>query len=163
MYTWYFPKNAPALTSGHRHEWENIVVWLDDPEANPATVKAISVWSGSDYDMKRADELQGYMSDTSSNLHYDSNFMASQVLKLAKNAGKGEFQDLIMWEQLTDEARVALEDADFGDTSVPFKEATFQDRLKAAWPTHFTRHRVNKIWYWFNGSVIASDEGSAGD
>ncbi|KAL4100177.1 hypothetical protein PRIC1_007972 [Phytophthora ramorum] len=45
----------------------------------------------------------------------------------------GEFQDLIMWEQLTDEARAALSDTDFG-ALVPFIDANFKANLEKAWP-----------------------------
>ena len=38
MYAWYMPKDQPAHSatgSGHRHEWENTVVWVsDDSEEN---------------------------------------------------------------------------------------------------------------------------------
>lgn len=47
----------------------------------------------------------------------------------------GEFQDLIMWEQLTDEARTALSQAEFGEKArVPFIDANFENNLKEAWP-----------------------------
>uniref|UniRef100_H3H413 Uncharacterized protein n=1 Tax=Phytophthora ramorum TaxID=164328 RepID=H3H413_PHYRM len=47
----------------------------------------------------------------------------------------GEFQDLIMWEQLTDEARGALNDTDFGEHApVPFIDPNFKANLEKAWP-----------------------------
>nr|AUD40035.1 Nep1-like protein Pc109174 [Phytophthora capsici] len=47
----------------------------------------------------------------------------------------GEYQDLIMWNQLTDQARAALESADFGeDTKVPFNDKNFEAALAQAWP-----------------------------
>ncbi|KAK1938773.1 hypothetical protein P3T76_008848 [Phytophthora citrophthora] len=47
----------------------------------------------------------------------------------------GEYQDLIMWNQLTDEARAALESADFGkDTKVPFNDKNFEASLAEAFP-----------------------------
>ncbi|KAK1938763.1 hypothetical protein P3T76_008838 [Phytophthora citrophthora] len=49
--------------------------------------------------------------------------------------GDGEYQDLIMWEQLTDQARTALESADFGeDTKVPFTNKNFEGSLSEAFP-----------------------------
>lgn len=44
----------------------------------------------------------------------------------------GEFQDLIMWNQLPEEARAALSGKDIGD--VPFSDANFQKKLGEAWP-----------------------------
>eukprot|EP00644_Phytophthora_capsici_P000878 jgi/Phyca11/109089/e_gw1.16.427.1 len=46
----------------------------------------------------------------------------------------GEYQDLIMWEQLTDEARAGLNSADFGDTFAPFTDDNFKTALEKAWP-----------------------------
>ncbi|KAK1938770.1 hypothetical protein P3T76_008845 [Phytophthora citrophthora] len=46
----------------------------------------------------------------------------------------GEYQDLIMWNQLTDQARAALESADFGDAQVPFNDKNFETTLAQAWP-----------------------------
>ncbi|KAF1783425.1 Necrosis inducing protein [Phytophthora cactorum] len=51
------------------------------------------------------------------------------------NTWDGEYQDLIVWEQLTDAARVALNDLNnFGKAEVPFNDEYFEDRLAEAWP-----------------------------
>ncbi|RLN65859.1 hypothetical protein BBP00_00002575 [Phytophthora kernoviae] len=46
----------------------------------------------------------------------------------------GEFQDLVMWKDLTDEARAALETSDFGLATVPFVDDEFLSNLKKAYP-----------------------------
>ncbi|POM76256.1 Hypothetical protein PHPALM_6526 [Phytophthora palmivora] len=47
----------------------------------------------------------------------------------------GEYQDLIMWEQLTDPARGALNDDDnFGRAEVPFNDNNYEKYLTNAWP-----------------------------
>ncbi|GMF40046.1 unnamed protein product [Phytophthora lilii] len=36
MYSWYFPKDSPSPSMGHRHDWEHIIVWIDNPDVeNP--------------------------------------------------------------------------------------------------------------------------------
>ncbi|KAG6950171.1 hypothetical protein JG687_00014405 [Phytophthora cactorum] len=46
----------------------------------------------------------------------------------------GEYQDLIMWEQITDAARVALnDDNNFGRAEVPFSDKYYEDHLDNAW------------------------------
>ncbi|KAG2959212.1 hypothetical protein PC118_g23134 [Phytophthora cactorum] len=45
---------------------------------------------------------------------------------LSATSTAGETQDLIMWDQLTDAARMPL---DFGDANVPFKDANFETKL----------------------------------
>ncbi|OWY94930.1 Necrosis inducing protein NPP1, partial [Phytophthora megakarya] len=42
----------------------------------------------------------------------------------------GPTQDLIMWNQLPDAARTALNTADFGAAHVPFNDANFEQKLK---------------------------------
>ncbi|KAG3073747.1 hypothetical protein PC121_g8548 [Phytophthora cactorum] len=40
-----------------------------------------------------------------------------------------------MWEQLTDAARVALnDDNNFGNAEVPFSDAHYEKHLEKAWP-----------------------------
>ncbi|RLN48691.1 hypothetical protein BBJ29_009531 [Phytophthora kernoviae] len=46
----------------------------------------------------------------------------------------GDSQDPIMWEQLTDAARAALETTDFGRADVPFVDKNFSEELEDAWP-----------------------------
>ncbi|KAG2525270.1 hypothetical protein JM18_002330 [Phytophthora kernoviae] len=46
MYAWYFPKDAPANLPGRRHEWENCVVWIDNPALENPKILGISVSGG---------------------------------------------------------------------------------------------------------------------
>ncbi|KAE9321788.1 hypothetical protein PR003_g17387 [Phytophthora rubi] len=52
---------------------------------------------------------------------------------LDSTSDAGETQDLIMWDQLTDAARTALENTDFGDANVPMKDANFEAKLANAY------------------------------
>jgi hypothetical protein len=44
----------------------------------------------------------------------------------------GGSQPLIAWESLTDAARTALQNTDFGSANVPFKDSTFTSNLAKA-------------------------------
>ncbi|OWZ13269.1 Necrosis inducing protein NPP1 [Phytophthora megakarya] len=46
----------------------------------------------------------------------------------------GVYHSLIMWEQLTNAAREALNTADFGEAMVPFNQNNFETMLRKAWP-----------------------------
>jgi hypothetical protein len=38
MYAWYFPKDqisSGGLNGGHRHDWESIVIWIDNRKSSP--------------------------------------------------------------------------------------------------------------------------------
>ncbi|EEY65072.1 NPP1-like protein [Phytophthora infestans T30-4] len=45
----------------------------------------------------------------------------------------GEYHDLVTWDQLTEEARAALNSADFGESKVPFSDQNFQRTLELSW------------------------------
>ncbi|ETO66099.1 hypothetical protein F444_16645 [Phytophthora nicotianae P1976] len=115
IYAWYFPKDRPSwlFTEGQRHDWANVVVWLDNPAVeNPAMIG---------------------VSPSSINYLEDGNNHGLHTVDITWKSG-GEFQDLIMWEQLTDAARVALNNTDFGGRAkVPFNDADFNLNLQNAW------------------------------
>ncbi|ETM39338.1 hypothetical protein L914_14508, partial [Phytophthora nicotianae] len=46
----------------------------------------------------------------------------------------GEFQDLVVWEDMPKAARTALNLNDFGEATVPFNEENFLDNLEGAYP-----------------------------
>eukprot|EP00644_Phytophthora_capsici_P014831 jgi/Phyca11/10715/fgenesh1_pm.PHYCAscaffold_53_\ len=106
MYAWYFPKNFCAYKAAGRHDWANVVAHA----CHASTACSRRVPRGRDPDEVTA--------KCNHNIAYSD----------------GESQDLIMWNQLTDKARAALESADFGDTQVPFTDKNFETNLQAAWP-----------------------------
>ena len=42
MYSWYMPKDSPSSGLGHRHEWENVVVWLSG-QSESATLRGVAI------------------------------------------------------------------------------------------------------------------------
>jgi hypothetical protein len=38
----YFPKDSPSDGLGHRHDWEGIVVWVNNPVATNQEVLGVS-------------------------------------------------------------------------------------------------------------------------
>ncbi|ETI32693.1 hypothetical protein F443_20551 [Phytophthora nicotianae P1569] len=108
MYTWYFPKGFWMGFPTRRHDWKSVVVWIDNPSLEEPKIVGVSMSE----------------SDTKTR---------SMSLQLAQ--WDGEYQDLITWEQLTDAARVALNDnAKFGTAEVPFSDTHYEDHLDNAWP-----------------------------
>ncbi|KAK1948169.1 hypothetical protein P3T76_000459 [Phytophthora citrophthora] len=93
------------------HDWKNIVVWIDNPSLAVPKVLGVS-----------AQVKGGY-------LRYNK-----------FNWDNGDFQNLIMWDQLTEAARTALNNTNFkgnGDATVPFIDANFMANLKFAIPYVF--------------------------
>nr|WP_237352734.1 NPP1 family protein [Rhizobium leguminosarum] len=127
MYAWYFPKeqnvDGPG-NLGHRHGWQNIIVWT---EACDSQSRIISV-SYSDrgyYDRENSPQLEG----THPLVAYERPFPLNPSLMDTKY--KGAMQPAISWLDLTPEARSTLETYDFGK-GVPFNEYNYLFNLSKA-------------------------------
>ncbi|GMF12903.1 unnamed protein product [Phytophthora lilii] len=142
MYAWYFPKGQQYISkyrSGHRHFWSYGIVWLDSDKADNSTILGVSMSAGVGF-RKATPPKSKYVVDGTT-VKFDSylSFWGSKLgVRLTKKSG--DTQDLITWEQLTDEARTALSEADFDvDWStrkvvMPFDDEVFTDKLKKAYP-----------------------------
>ncbi|KAL3658913.1 hypothetical protein V7S43_016054 [Phytophthora oleae] len=106
MYAWYFPKGFFMGVSSRRYDWASA--------AAPAPDFGI---------------LDGVTP-----LLYRSISEVSGQPMLDYSSRTGDFQPLIMWEQLTDAARETLNTFDFGDAVVPVNDANFEEKLKKTWP-----------------------------
>lgn len=123
------PKDSPSSGLGHRHDWENAIVWVDDPTKTDPTILALSASAHGDYDTITSDfDLSG----TRPLIRYYSVWPVNHQLGFTDTQG-GE-QPLIAWESLTDAARTALTNTDFGDANVPFKDSNFDNNLAKAAP-----------------------------
>ncbi|KAF4469247.1 necrosis inducing [Fusarium albosuccineum] len=125
MYSWYMPKDSPSSGFGHRHDWENAVVWLSG-ESTSATVVGMAVSQHGGYDASSS----GTFSGNSPLVGYTSYWPTNHQLIFTSD--KGGQQPLVAWESLTDAARTALTNTDFGDANVPFKDANFDNNLGKA-------------------------------
>jgi hypothetical protein len=102
MYSWYMPKDSPSSGLGHRHDWENIVVWLS-AQSTSATVTGVAISAHGDYQKNSSPSLQG----TSPKIGYISYFPVNHQL-IATNDLGGQ-QPLIAWDSMTAAARTAIE------------------------------------------------------
>ncbi|OWZ19526.1 Necrosis inducing protein NPP1 [Phytophthora megakarya] len=131
MYAWYFPKDSPSSRMGHRHDWEHAIVFLDNPDVPEPKIMACSVSSHSGY--YKYNPCPPWVIDgTSLKVRYKHAWPKNHDLDVTGDAGT--FQDLIMWDQLTDDARRALNSVSFGKANTPFNDGTFPHKLKRAWP-----------------------------
>lgn len=125
MYAWYMPKDSPSSGLGHRHDWEGIVVWLSE-ESTSATLLGVAASAHGDFSTTTSPNLSG----TSPLIRYYSVWPVDHQLGFTSTVG-GQ-QPLIAYESLTDAARTALENTDFGDANVPFKDANLENNLAKA-------------------------------
>ncbi|KAJ8550377.1 hypothetical protein ON010_g10694 [Phytophthora cinnamomi] len=135
MYAWYFPKDIYDgywSTKGLRHQWVSAVVWLDNPAVETPKILAVST-SGPKEGyriLKNAPPACGRRSCNPPSTDYISSAMLAygsgrydegHSVTMTTTWSKGELQDLIMWEQMTDGARNALSETNFGEEGkVPF-------------------------------------------
>ncbi|KAL1617096.1 hypothetical protein SLS56_011138 [Neofusicoccum ribis] len=131
MYSWYMPKDQISdggANGGHRHDWENVVVWIDNPaNANPRVFGAAASGHGS---YKKTTNPQ--MRDGSRlQVEYMTNFPRNHELQFKTSPGRDFW--MVDWATLPEPARRALQDTSFGSANVPFKNGNFESNLGKAW------------------------------
>uniref|UniRef100_M4BND4 Uncharacterized protein n=1 Tax=Hyaloperonospora arabidopsidis (strain Emoy2) TaxID=559515 RepID=M4BND4_HYAAE len=135
MYALYLPKDMMRCNKGYRHAFEHVIVWIDNPELEEnSTILAVTPWEYNEY-LRRVPPSPELMDGDSVKLKYESEDDYSYHW-LSFTTVPGEFQPLIMWEQLTDDARTVLETVDWGKDRMPISDVVFDESLKRAWPFH---------------------------
>ncbi|OWZ00956.1 Necrosis inducing protein NPP1 [Phytophthora megakarya] len=142
MYAWFFPKGGEYhsnLDEGHRYFWSYAIVWTDNPNPDNSTILGVSMSAYIGYGKKAPPASKYVINGTTIKFDsYISMLMGKQALQLTKK--EGETQDLIAWEQLTDEARNSLSEFDFesswsfSEVVMPLKDEEFTAKLKKACP-----------------------------
>uniref|UniRef100_H3G5R1 Necrosis inducing-like protein NPP1 type n=1 Tax=Phytophthora ramorum TaxID=164328 RepID=H3G5R1_PHYRM len=130
MYSWYFPKDSPSTGLGHRHDWEHVIVWIDNPDVENPKILAVTPSAHSGYSKQvppNADSVDG----TSAKVEYKSKWPINHALESTSQGG--DFQDLIMWDQLSENARRALNSVPWGDANTPMNDGNFLPKLDKAW------------------------------
>jgi hypothetical protein len=125
MYSWYMPKDSPSSGLGHRHDWENVVVWLSS-QSDSATIRGVAISAHGDYQKYSSPNLAG----TRPKVGYISIWPVNHQL-IATDKQGGE-QPAIAWESMTAAARTAIENTDFGDATPSFRDSNFQSYLANA-------------------------------
>ncbi|KAG7377306.1 hypothetical protein PHYBOEH_000952 [Phytophthora boehmeriae] len=132
MYAWYFPKDTARIPYywGRRHGWENVIVWLNELSEN-ATIDAVTASGpGDDYSVS-APPAASMVNGTNVKIQYQNTIGTMHYVKVATSPGR--FQDLVMWDDLTDAARSSLNDHKFNKAEVPINDANFPTNLKSAY------------------------------
>ncbi|KAG2984103.1 hypothetical protein PC118_g9051 [Phytophthora cactorum] len=131
MYSWYFPKDSPSSGLGHRHDWEHVIVWIDNPSVENPKILAVTPSAHDGYSKEvppKADCVDG----TSVKVNYESQWPVNHAL--GSTSKGGDFQDLIMWDQLSENARRAMNGVGWGKANTPFNDGNFKPKLEKAWP-----------------------------
>lgn len=127
MYAWYFPKDQPndGVSAGaHRHDWESVVVWLDNATDQNMIGAAASGHGGFKTTTTPQKDGDRVMAE------YFTNFPTNHELQFKTSPGKT--YPVLDWDAMTDAARTALQDTDFGNANVPFKNGNLEANLDKA-------------------------------
>ncbi|OWZ14549.1 Necrosis inducing protein NPP1 [Phytophthora megakarya] len=129
MYAWYFPKASPSAGLGFRHQWQYAVIFIDNPDVPEPKVLGCSMTSYKAKAKKYKPCPSFAFDGTSIKFRYKHQWPEVQDLDVTSDAGK--FQDLIMWDQLTEDARQALNSRScFGDEIPPMNDWLFATHRK---------------------------------
>ncbi|XP_014550634.1 hypothetical protein COCVIDRAFT_114971 [Bipolaris victoriae FI3] len=130
MYAWYWPKDQPIagnVVGGHRHDWESVVVWLDNPaNANPRILGAAASAHGN-YQRTTSPPIQG----NNVKVEYFTRFPLNHALQFTNTPGRTYW--INDWDAMPQASRAALTPGGlFGSANVPFRPDNFFSNLDRA-------------------------------
>lgn len=140
MYAWYMPRDATwtekiKKNAGHRHEWENVIVWLKSPKPN-AKIVGVSLSAHGGYKYHKKYKLN-FESKTHTYVKYSQpfdNVRNNQLLK-GNDDDPGVRQPLVAWDSLSDEQKLVMDTPNaFGGTTSGVRNADFNRFLDMAYP-----------------------------
>lgn len=126
MYSWFMPKDETSDGLGHRYDWENIVVWLENAGASMPTLLGVAASGHGNYQDNDSPSLSG----TSPLIRYYSTWPLDHQLGFTITVGAQ--QPLIALESLTAAAKETLNTFNFGSAVVPFRDDNLQSYLAQA-------------------------------
>ncbi|EGZ13424.1 hypothetical protein PHYSODRAFT_514298 [Phytophthora sojae] len=151
MYAWYFPRDISWYEASYppvRHDWINTIVWLNNPALeNPSLLGVSASREDAEY-VAYPPTVKEFMNGTHPKMEYFMGFYVGGYHTIDVSLDAGDFQDLVHWSQLTDQARKALETADFGVvTPVPFNDVNFEKNLERGWYQNDTilEHKIGIV------------------
>ena len=150
MYSWYFPKDqttAGGANGGHRHDWENVVIWIDNRTCNPFTSSSkhllIQLSLAANANPRvfggAASGHGGYKKTANPQMRdgnrlqveYFTNFPTNHELQFKTSPG-GDHA-MIDYDTVNADVRRALDGYEWGKANCPFKNGNFENNLAQAW------------------------------
>lgn len=129
MYTWYFPKDMPndgISTGSHRHDWESVVVWLNNPSVTNPTVLGGAASGHGNYKKTTDPKRDG----DSLKVEYFTQTLLNHELQFTDTVGRT--YPVLDWDAMSTTVQNALTDTDFGSANVPIKDENFVENLDKA-------------------------------
>ncbi|KAF2221786.1 necrosis inducing protein [Elsinoe ampelina] len=130
MYAWYFPKDQSTALGigGHRHDWENVVIWIDNPaNANPRVFGAAASGHGK------------YKKTTNPQMRDGGNLQVEYYTSTFKNhelqfkTSPGWNHDMVDYDAIKQQIRTIFDSYNWGKANCPFNKWNFIKNLDLAW------------------------------
>ncbi|KAH6685018.1 necrosis and ethylene-inducing protein and ethylene inducing peptide [Plectosphaerella plurivora] len=128
MYAWYWPKDQPAdgnLVSGHRHDWESSVVWLNGQNVNAGIVAGAASGHGN---FKRTANPQRRGNNVK--VEYFTSGGKNHELQFTNTEGRTYW--IWDWDAMEPIVKSALNKGDFKSANCPFNDNNFANNMRAA-------------------------------
>jgi hypothetical protein len=136
LYGYYMEVDAKSTCSGHRHDWEHVVVWT---EGDAARYVAASAHGG--YDVRAFDDVQ--QDNGHAKIVYHRDGSSTHAMRFAKDDGTDEppendagvwfYGGLVSYYGFpSNEIRDAMMGNDWGSGKIDFSDARIADALEAA-------------------------------
>lgn len=128
MYSWYMPKDQTiddVSPGSHRHDFENVVIWLS---SDMATVLGGAASGHGEYKITNG-AVPGGDSPT---IEYFATVPTNHELQFTETVGNT--YPVSDWDAMPDAAKTALQDTDFGDASPPFKVSNCSEAVFSCFP-----------------------------
>ena len=127
MFAYYMPKDngVPFPSLGHRHDFEEVVIWTKN-----STIIGAAYSAHGDYNYHN----NPYMSGGRVNPAYDLDGVTHSMATINNNdRDKGTVYPVASWDFMTDKARQAFNDtSNFTTSVVPFRNNNFYDKINEA-------------------------------
>lgn len=123
MYSWYFPKDVNSPGVGHRHDWENIVLWFDS-ESQEHKYLGIAVSAHGGYKTYKAGDKAMSWDGDRPLIAYENEIVTQHHLGVTSK--KGGDQPILGYESIPGAAWKAVDAHSLGSTDFPFGTKNFE-------------------------------------
>ncbi len=130
VYAWYWPKDCPSPGRGHRHDWEGAVLWIRESDPEPELISISYSQHGRFFTVEPTEQNTHQGRPMLAYSRYGEEITHSMWLHDAP----GELYPLIDWEDLTEEARRALNEGDYGAGTPLVRDSAFRRYVYHTWP-----------------------------
>ena len=133
MYTWYFPKDMfmagsiPIANAGHRHDWENVIIWTDNN-----TFAGAGYSQHGDYEIHGKNSSSNLISGKTLSVEYDRDSGTHAIQPTS--ASNGTIHLGVSWDRLPSAAKDTLVNHGWGGAVFPLKDSSFLGYIRESIP-----------------------------